>query len=98
MDANVIAAAAAPAPGFGHFIAQSDTVGKLLLGVLIVMSIASWGLIAAKGVAQFLRNKRATSFLDFFWNARSLDAVQAEPLAIPRPCRSSSVTRASPST
>src|ERR1051325_5731527 len=80
MDANVIAAAAgaAPAPGFGHFIAQSDSVGKFLLGVLIVMSIASWGLIVAKGVAQFLRNKRATSFLDFFWNARSLDAVQAE--------------------
>jgi biopolymer transport protein ExbB len=80
MDANVIAAAtaAAPAPGFGHFIAQSDIVGKFLLGVLVVMSIASWGLIAAKGVAQFLRNKRATGFLDFFWNARSLDAVQAE--------------------
>jgi biopolymer transport protein ExbB len=75
--ANVIAAAA-PAPGFGHFIAQSDAVGKFLLGVLVVMSIASWGLIFAKGVAQFLRNKRATTFLDFFWNARSLDAVQAE--------------------
>jgi biopolymer transport protein ExbB len=77
MDATVIAAAA-PAPGFGHFIAQSDAVGKFLLGVLIVMSVASWGLIVAKGVAQFLRNKRATTFLDFFWNARSLDAVQAE--------------------
>ena len=77
MDATVIAAAA-PAPGFGHFIAQSDAVGKFLLGVLVVMSIASWGLIVAKGVAQFLRNKRATTFLDFFWNARSLDAVQAE--------------------
>jgi biopolymer transport protein ExbB len=78
MDASVIAAAPAAAPGFGHFIAQSDAVGKFLLGVLIVMSIASWGLIFAKGVAQFLRNKRAGSFLDFFWNARSLDAVQAE--------------------
>ena len=78
MDANVIAAAAVPAPGFGHFIAQSDAVGKFLLGVLIVMSIASWGLIAAKGISQFLRNKRAASFLDFFWNARSLDTVQAE--------------------
>ncbi|MFN3304385.1 MAG: MotA/TolQ/ExbB proton channel family protein [Roseateles sp.] len=77
MDATTLAAAA-PAPGFGHFIAQSDVVGKFLLGVLVVMSIASWGLIVAKGVTQFLRNKRSTSFLDFFWNARSLDAVQAE--------------------
>ncbi|HEY0955550.1 MAG TPA: MotA/TolQ/ExbB proton channel family protein [Roseateles sp.] len=78
MDATAIAAAAAPAPGFGHFIAQSDVVGKFLLGVLVVMSIASWGFIFAKGVAQYLRNKRSTTFLDFFWNARSLDAVQAE--------------------
>jgi len=64
--------------GFGHFIAQSDAVGKFLLGVLIVMSIASWALIIAKGLGQFLRGKRSTAFLDFFWNARSLDAVQAE--------------------
>ena len=26
----------------------------------------------------WLRGKRSTAFLDFFWNARSLDAVQAE--------------------
>jgi biopolymer transport protein ExbB len=77
MDASVIAAAA-PAPGFGHFIAQSDAVGKFLLGVLVLMSVVSWILIVAKGVTQYLRNKRSTSFLDFFWNARSLDAVQAE--------------------
>ena len=67
-----------PSIGFGHFIAQSDAVGKFLLGVLILMSIASWGLIAAKGLAQWLRNRRGGAFLEFFWNARSLDAVQAE--------------------
>ncbi len=77
MDATAITAAA-PAPGFGHFIAQSDAVGKFLLGALVLMSVISWGLIIAKGVSQFLRNKRSTTFLDFFWNARSLDAVQAE--------------------
>jgi biopolymer transport protein ExbB len=77
MDATAIAAAA-PAPGFGHFIAQSDAVGKFLLGALVLMSVISWGLIIAKGVSQFLRSKRSTTFLDFFWNARSLDAVQAE--------------------
>ena len=64
--------------GFGHFIAQSDAVGKFLLGVLVLMSVASWALIAAKGLTQHLRNKRSKAFLDFFWNARSLDAVQAE--------------------
>ena len=64
--------------GFGHFIAQSDAVGKFLLGVLVLMSVASWVLIAAKGLTQHLRSKRSNAFLDFFWNARSLDAVQAE--------------------
>jgi biopolymer transport protein ExbB len=64
--------------GFGHFIAQSDAVGKFLFGVLVLMSVASWVLIAAKGVVQFTRGKRSTAFLDFFWNARSLGEVQAE--------------------
>lgn len=79
MDATTAALATVPVnPGFGHFIAQSDAVGKFLLGVLVVMSVASWALIVAKGLTQFLRNKRSATFLDFFWNARSLDAVQAE--------------------
>jgi biopolymer transport protein ExbB len=64
--------------GFGHFLAQVDGVGSFLLGVLFLMSVASWALIASKGLSQFLRNKRSAAFLDFFWNARSLDAVQAE--------------------
>jgi len=77
MDATALAAAA-PTPGFGHFIAQSDFVGKFLFSALVLMSVISWGLILAKGVSQYLRSKRSTTFLDFFWNARSLDAVQAE--------------------
>lgn len=64
--------------GFGHFIAQSDAVGKTLLGILIVMSVVSWALIALKGFTALVRNRRSTAFLDFFWNARSLDAVQHE--------------------
>ncbi|MBT9456615.1 MAG: MotA/TolQ/ExbB proton channel family protein [Burkholderiaceae bacterium] len=64
--------------GFAHFITQSDVVGKFLLAVLVIMSAASWGLIASKGLTQYLRSKRSAAFLDFFWNARSLDAVQAE--------------------
>jgi biopolymer transport protein ExbB len=71
MDASTTA-------GFGHFIAQSDAVGKFLLGVLVLMSVVSWALIVAKGVTQFLRGKRSAAFLALFWNARSLDAVQTE--------------------
>jgi len=69
---------ASTSAGFGHFIAQSDVVGKFLLGVLVLMSVASWALIAAKGLVQFRRGKLGASFLDFFWNANGLDAVRAE--------------------
>jgi biopolymer transport protein ExbB len=64
--------------GFSHLIAQSDAIGKGLLAILLLMSVASWVLIARKGLMAWLRGRRSTKFLDFFWNARSLDAVQHE--------------------
>ena len=64
--------------GIGHFLAQSDVVGKTLLAILILMSVASWAIIAIKGVAQLARNGRSHAFLNFFWNATSLDAVAGE--------------------
>ncbi|MGC3964077.1 MAG: MotA/TolQ/ExbB proton channel family protein [Rhodocyclaceae bacterium] len=68
----------ASAMGFGHFIAQSDIVGKSLLGILVIMSIASWVLIVMKGISFWSRKRRSAEFLNFFWNASSLDAVEAE--------------------
>jgi biopolymer transport protein ExbB len=73
-----IAPPAAPALGFGHFITQADAVGKTLLLILVLMSAASWALIAIKGLSQWLRQRRATTFLDQFWNASTLDQVQAD--------------------
>ena len=64
--------------GFAHFIAQSDVLGKSLLAILIVMSVASWAIIAIKGVSLTARKARSNSFLNFFWNATSLDAVAGE--------------------
>ena len=64
--------------GIGHFLAQSDVVGKTLLTILILMSVASWAIIAIKGLAQIARNGRSHTFLNFFWNATSLDAVAGE--------------------
>ena len=64
--------------GFGHFIAQADGVGKTLLVILVLMSIASWVIIALKGITLFLRKGRSHTFLNFFWNATSLDAVAGE--------------------
>jgi biopolymer transport protein ExbB len=64
--------------GFGHFLAQADVVGKTLLLLLVAMSVASWAIIAVKGVSLALRKGRSRTFLQFFWNASSLDAVAAE--------------------
>ena len=64
--------------GFAHFIGQSDGVGRFLLGMLLLMSVLSWVLIVSKGAAQLLRRARSEKFLQLFWNASSLDAVQHE--------------------
>ncbi|MEC5399649.1 MotA/TolQ/ExbB proton channel family protein [Uliginosibacterium sp. H1] len=66
------------AMGFGHFIAQSDVVGKGLLAILVIMSAISWTLIIMKGITLYLRKRRSDEFLGFFWNATSLDAVGDE--------------------
>jgi biopolymer transport protein ExbB len=64
--------------GFGHFIAQSDAVGKTMLVILVVMSVLSWVIIAIKGLTLAARKRRSRDFLNFFWNATSLDAVAHE--------------------
>jgi biopolymer transport protein ExbB len=64
--------------GFGHFLAQSDIVTRVLLAVLAVMSAISWYLIVSKGISQVVRRRRSARFLAFFWSATSLDQVQQE--------------------
>ncbi len=75
---TVVTQAAAQTQGFGHFIQQSDAVGKTLFALLVLMSVASWAIIVTKGLAQWLRHRRAGAFLQQFWNASTLDQVQAE--------------------
>ncbi len=64
--------------GFGHFLAQSDAVGKTLLAILIVMSIASWTVILIKSLSHVQRKRRGEDFLRRFWGARSLEAVATD--------------------
>ena len=64
--------------GFGHFLAQSDLVSRLLLAILLLMSVVSWVLIISKGISQMIRRSRSEKFLQMFWNASSLQAVQDE--------------------
>lgn len=63
--------------GFAHLLAQTDAVGRALLVVLLLMSVATWYLIAAKAVALALERRRSRRFLARFREAPSVPTVQA---------------------
>ena len=63
--------------GFAHFISQVDAMGKVVLALLLVLSIASWYLMVTKAVANWGARKRAEVFLKQFWEASSLQEMQA---------------------
>jgi biopolymer transport protein ExbB len=63
--------------GFAHFISQSDAMGKGVLGLLLALSMASWYLMVTKAVANIGARKRADEFLKQFWEASSLQEMQA---------------------
>jgi biopolymer transport protein ExbB len=62
--------------GFAHFISQCDAVGRGVLFVLLLLSVASWYLIVTKAIANFTAKKRADAFLKQFWEANSLSDMQ----------------------
>ena len=62
--------------GFANFLAQTDAISRAILAVLVIMSVASWYFITTKTLALILERKKSESFLDAFWNAPSLAAVE----------------------
>ncbi|WP_293373545.1 MotA/TolQ/ExbB proton channel family protein [Nevskia sp.] len=64
--------------GFGHFLAQADGVAKFILVLMALASATSWYLIVTKLVSYSRAKRRSEKFLDFFWNAPSLDVVAAK--------------------
>ena len=64
--------------GVAHFIGQSDAVGKSLFVFLMLMSLASWYLILAKGLTHLRIRRRSRKFLSEFWAASSLEQVENE--------------------
>jgi len=64
--------------GFAHFISQCDDMGKGVLVLLLVLSIASWYLIVTKAAANMGARKRADDFLKQFWDASSLQEMQTK--------------------
>ena len=62
--------------GFASFLAQTDAVGKAILVILLVMSVATWYLIVTKALTVFLERRKSSRFLEAFWNAPSLASVE----------------------
>ena len=63
--------------GFAHFLSQTDTVGKVILACLLLMSLVSWYLIVTKTLTVVFERRRSAGFLEAFWNAPSIAAVES---------------------
>jgi biopolymer transport protein ExbB len=66
------------AGSIAHFLGQTDVIGKSLFLILIVMSMLSWFYIISKTLLHIRIKKRSKIFMDFFWNAPSLEVVLQE--------------------
>src|SRR3954470_11843840 len=64
--------------GFASFLAHTDALGKAILVILLVMSLATWYLIVTKTVTVVLERKRSSGFLETFWSAPSISAVESQ--------------------
>ncbi|MEO8204513.1 MAG: MotA/TolQ/ExbB proton channel family protein, partial [Betaproteobacteria bacterium] len=62
--------------GFANFIAQADILARVLLVLLVGMSLATWYLIITKAIALLIENRKSKHFLQMFWDAPSLAAVE----------------------
>lgn len=65
-------------PGVFDFVAQTDVVGKVLFGVLVLMSMVSWYLIFLKSFTNWRVRRLSSNFLREFWAAGSLEQVENE--------------------
>ena len=63
--------------GLAAFLAQSDSVARGALLVLLLMSMVTWYLIVSKTVDWLVVRRSAARFLTDFWSAPSLDAATA---------------------
>lgn len=61
--------------GFAHFLVSIDGVGKLVLGILLLLSVTSWYLIVTRALSYLRASRRTDAFLQKFWKARSLAEV-----------------------
>src|SRR3954462_250725 len=71
--------------GFASFITHTDAIGKAILVILLVMSVATWYLIVAKALTVWLERQRSAGFLEAFWNEPSSAALESKLEGQPPP-------------
>jgi biopolymer transport protein ExbB len=62
--------------GIGAFLSQTDGIGKAVIVLLLLMSVTTWYLIITKTMQAVTMRRRSVRFLETFWNAPSLRAVE----------------------
>lgn len=60
-------------PGLAHFVAQADTVGLILLGLLTLMSVVSWVILGTKAWFAWTQGRHGHRFLSQFHQTRRLE-------------------------
>jgi len=64
--------------GFAHFLTQTDNVGRTVLVMLLLLSLASWYLIITRTLSNWVAKRRAMAFEARFRAARTLDELTLE--------------------
>ena len=82
-----------PSLGFAHFLSQTDTLGRVVLVMLLALSVASWYLIVTKALNNALTRRRADEFLARFWAADSLEQVRSALAQHPADCAFASLAK-----
>ncbi|MBI1234146.1 MAG: protein TolQ [Alphaproteobacteria bacterium] len=85
MDATMIELApAAQEFGFLELFLRADWVVKAVMGVLIIMSVASWAVAIDKWLSLRSARGKARHFEESFWSGRSIDSLADEFARKPR--------------
>jgi biopolymer transport protein ExbB len=61
--------------GIASFLSQTDGIGKAIIVILLLMSVATWYLIVTKSLQTIMTGRRTARFLQMFWDAPSLQSV-----------------------
>jgi len=62
---------------FWSLFLRADWVVKLVMIILVLASLWSWGIAVDKAITMVLLKRRATAFEDTFWSGKTLDELSA---------------------